>query len=562
MNTFPASDASQWRQLGVATCKMIFFVGLVFTFFNALAIGFSSSIAPSLVGWLSASVVTACLVMFMQKEKLNWATLLFFAAFVCIALRRGPVPLHALALGLIVLTMACAAHSAILLARVSGWATVFAMAIVLAATLNALVALYQYFGFSIQYPIPYLHMTPQGIAMGQVKQRNQMAILCVLGLVTLAYFPAKFRWAGITRFGLGLCLIAAVAASASRIGAVAIFLFSCTLLFTASSLAKSSRQLVGLAFPTFLILVYAMPWIVDDKAGLISRFTDDTFSLPCNSRLLLWRNAFSLLWESPLAGLGWGGFIGKYYISDLPARGCELLDHAHNVYLQIAVEAGIPAAVLLIFGSAWFFVKHMPTVRVDSIYRWSYFSVCTIWLYAQTDFPLWVTGFLWLFSIFLGLIASQERIGADSAGVMKPKWLSIDLRPWLIVPIAVVTACLSVLALIQYLRVSSIATSVNAEEQIAARGYPALFRENWMFSNHLEFMAAQSLDLNEATAEKVNKFCVSVLTYSPEPSIIMCVIRSAYLMGDMKQVEFHKQRMLTIYGDQVYVYKKELDSLK
>jgi O-antigen polymerase len=562
MNIPRANGVGKWQKFGIVLGMLVLFVGLTLTFFNALSIGFSSYIAPSLIGWLSASVVTACLVMFMQKEKINWATLLLFAVFICIVVRQGPVPLHSLALGLIVLTMAFAAHSATLLARAPSLTAVFAATIVLVATLNALVALYQYLGFSIQYPIPYVHITPQGIAMGQVKQRNQMAILCVLGLVTLAYFPTKFRRAGLARFGLGLCLIAAVAASASRIGAVATFLFSSTLLFTFRSLTKSSKQLVGFAFPSFLILVYLLPLLIDGKAGLFSRFTDDAFAIPCNSRFLLWQNAMSLMQQSPITGLGWGGFIGAYYISDLPSRGCELLDHAHNVYLQIAVEAGLPITALLIFVSSWFFLKYWRTVKINDIYRWSYFSVCIIWLYAQTDYPLWVTGFFWLFAIFLGLNASQEKIGANSVNQNKPNRLFINVRPRLMVLIPLATTCLSALALIQYFRVSSIATSANAEEQIAARGYQELFRENWMFSNHLEFMAAQSLELSEGTAKKVNKFCTSVLTYSPDPQIIMCVIRSAYLMGDMKQVEFHKHRILTIYGDQVDMYKRELESFK
>ena len=557
-----ASDARRWQPYSYAFGALVLLACLTLTFFNTLGLGFSSYKAPALLGWFCASVATACLVLFTKKEKTNWAALLFLVLFLFIVVRQGPQPIHSTALGLIVLTMACAAHSASLFARVSSWAFVLAGAVVLVALLNALVALYQYFGFSAQFPIPYIETTPIGSAIGQVRQRNQMATLCVLGLVTLAYFPVKFRWASIARFGVGVCLIAAVAASASRIGAAAILLFSCTLIFTFRSLPRSSQQLVGLSFPIFLVLAYLLPALIEDQSGLVSRLTDDAFAVPCNSRLLLWKNTISLIWQSPFAGAGWGGFIGKYYTSDLPVRGCELLDHAHNVYLNIAVEAGVIVAALLIIASIWFFFGYWRTVAADSIYRWAYFSVAIIWLYAQTDFPLWVTGFLWLFAIFLGLITTRESKLVHHPAYVTLSRLLVTVNPWFIVVMALATACLSAIALIQYFRVSHIATPTEWDTQIAKRGYQELVKENWMFADHLEFVAAQMQEPTKANAEKINKLCTSVIPYSPEPPIIMCVIKSAYLMGDMKQVEFHKQRLVTTYGSQVDMYKEELDSFK
>jgi O-antigen polymerase len=565
MNISKTRCIDAMQRFRFAAGAVIMLVGLTFTFFNTFGVSFTSARAPSLLGWLCASVVTAYLVFFTKKEKTNWAAFLFFVLFLFIVIRQGPKPIHSTALALIVLTMTCVAHSATLFARDLGWAVVFAVAVMLIATLNALVALYQYFGLSIQYPIPYVEITPQGMAIGQVRQRNQMAILCALGLVTLAYFPNKLRWVGSARFGLGLCLIAAAAVSASRIGAVAIFLFSCTLIFTFRSLTKSSQQLVGFAFPIFLILTYLLPLIVEDKSGLLSRLANDTFAVRCSSRLVTWENALSLIWRAPWSGAGWGGFIGEYYMSDLPARGCEMIDHAHNVYLQIAVEAGLPAAALLIVCSLWFFVKHRCVVGEDNIYRWAYFSIGLIWVYSQVEFPLWETGFLWLFAIFLGVCATRQSTVDYAASHKVWHRLLVVVNRQLILLIMLMTACLSAMALMQFFRVASIVTSTDWERQITKQGYQELVKENWMFANRLEFIAAQLQRPTAANAEKINKFCTSVITYSPDLPIIMCVIRSAYLMGDMKQVEFHKQRILPRFargGDGVDMYKKELDSIK
>jgi O-antigen ligase len=562
MNIPSASDTNNIQQRGFLFGAFVLSVGLIFTFFNTLGVGFSSFRAPALLGWFCASIVTACLAIYTRKERTNWAALLLFALFLFIVITQGPKPIHSTALGLIVLTMACAAHGAFIFARFSSWASVLALAVISVAALNAFVALYQYFGFSVEYPIPYIEMTSKGAAVGQVRQRNQMAILCVLGLATLVYFPNKFRWSAMARCVLGVGLIAAVAVSASRIGALAVFLFSCTLIATFKSVPRSTKLLVGCAFPIFLVFAYTLPLLVGDQAGLFSRFKDDAFAVPCNSRLLLWKNALSLIPNAPWLGAGWGGFILEYYMSDLPARGCELLDNAHNVYLQVAVEAGLPAAVILVFVSLWYFIKHWHATRTDDVYRWAYFCVAIIWLYAQTDYPLWETGFLWLFALFLGISATHDASAGNGSGQPLFRRPFLIVNPWLIFCIAAATACLSVMALVQYFRVSSIATSADWEKEMAERGYVGLVKENWMFADHLEFITAQLQQPTAANAAKINKFCASVIAYSPEPPIIMCVIRSAYLMGDTKQVEFHKQRLLTTFGKQVEIYKAELDRMK
>ncbi len=562
MNNNNTLDQAAGEQYRFAAVAMVLFAGLTLTFFNTLGIGFTSARAPALVAWFFASVAAGSFVFFTKNEKTNWAAVLFFVLFLFIVIRQGPKPTHSTGMGLIVLTMACAAHAAVLLARNFSWACVLAGAVVWVAVLNALVALYQYVGWSALYPIPYIEITPQGIAIGQVRQRNQMAILCVLGLVALAYFPAQFRRIALLRYLLGVCLIAAVAASASRIGALAVLLFSCTLLFTFRSLAPSAKWLVALAFPVFVILAVLLPFFVEGSLGLFSRLTDDAFAVPCNSRRLLWSNALDLIWHAPWAGAGWGGFISEYYMSDLPARGCEMIDHAHNVYLQFAVEAGLPAALLLILVSLWFFAKYWRVMAANDVYRWAYFSIAMIWLYAQTDFPLWEPGFLWLFAMFLGMMASRELAVVQSDKLHFLQRLAVPVKSWVVVAISLATACLSVMALVQFLRVSAIQTSTDWEREIRAHGFQKLSRENWMFSPRLEFILAQFQRPSAADAKKINSFCQSVMTYSPDAPIAMCVIRSAYLMGDMKQVEFHKQRLLTIYRKEIDMYRDELDSYK
>jgi O-antigen ligase len=63
-------------------------------------------------------------------------------------------------------------------------------------------------------------------------------------------------------------------------------------------------------------------------------------------RLAIWGMAFRLVAEHPLLGVGLGNFqaaYGRLMVPDLPllAYPLELPEHAHNLFLNLAVEVGL-----------------------------------------------------------------------------------------------------------------------------------------------------------------------------------------------------------------------------
>ena len=98
-----------------------------------------------------------------------------------------------------------------------------------------------------------------------------------------------------------------------------------------------------------------------------------------HSRLLLWRNVIDLIARHPWAGWGWGELKFAHY-STLYAgpRFVEILDNAHNLPLHLAVELGIPAALLVCGGFGWLVLaarpwrehpRSIPVVRAEELFN-------------------------------------------------------------------------------------------------------------------------------------------------------------------------------------------------
>ena len=109
-------------------------------------------------------------------------------------------------------------------------------------------------------------------------------------------------------------------------------------LLTMGIILRDKRILIGLP----LLLVLAFFAFSPFKARAIS-IVKPSQNL---ERIYCWKSSFRMIKEHPLAGVGLGNFRYVYPNYMLPGAK-EYLLHAHNVFLQIAVEMGIPG--LLVF---------------------------------------------------------------------------------------------------------------------------------------------------------------------------------------------------------------------
>jgi len=130
-------------------------------------------------------------------------------------------------------------------------------------------------------------------------------------------------------------------------------------------------------------------------------------------RLEVWADTLRLIGERPLAGIGLGAFEAAYtkvQTVDVGAR----VDFAHNDYLQVAAELGVPAALLfwaMIFALATRSVRAcwLPAGRTrQAIALGAAGALAALLLHSLTDFNLYIPANGLLFAVVLGLGSSPS----------------------------------------------------------------------------------------------------------------------------------------------------------
>jgi O-antigen polymerase len=208
------------------------------------------------------------------------------------------------------------------------------------------------------YPLPFIKYAEAGNALGQLNQRNLLAFLCVLGLMALIYstHQRQGRWIQTAQYAIGVVLTAAVAATASRSGALLFITFAVMVYFSRDYLPALALRMTQCSTALYVLFSFVLPWI-SGTSGLFARFAHGENG--CNSRRVLWSNALTMIKESPWVGHGWDSFIFTFYTTNFDLRFCEFPDHAHNLFLQLATELGIPFAVLVGIAYGYWFLRAM-----------------------------------------------------------------------------------------------------------------------------------------------------------------------------------------------------------
>lgn len=158
---------------------------------------------------------------------------------------------------------------------------------------------------------------------------QKQKLLCISGTVLLAICLAM-------TYARGACL--AVAIVIAGYGAV-----------------KDRRVLLGCII-IGIIIIAANPALAE---RLMSVFTKmDTSS---EMRLALWESSLAMIEEHSMFGIGWGAYWLVYHSYDFYINDPSvLIVHAHNIYLNYAVEIGLIGALgyfLFFFGSMYHMLK-------------------------------------------------------------------------------------------------------------------------------------------------------------------------------------------------------------
>ena len=416
-------------------------------------------------------------------------------------------------------------------------ARALAWGVLAAAVINAVIGLLQYYSLA-EALLPWVTSPTVGRAWGTLRQRNQFATLISLGLVAALWLYAtrKSQRNPVLMGGVGVLLLVATAASGSRTGLMQIVLIAGGASFVAWRQRRTERPSGTFCLPhplallSMLPLYFAANWLLPRLASggngnvlasagaLVQRL--DPAALGGDSRVTLWGNVLSLIAQRPLTGWGWGELSFAHFATLYNGpRFPVILDNAHNLPLHLAVELGIPAAVLICGGFLWMVGAAKPWRERDPLRLMAWGLLGVILLHSLLEYPLWYGPFQLVFGLCLGILwpASPKRSKATSrklATFAAAAWIAlIGYAAW------------------DYTRISQIYLPREARLPAYRDDTLAKVQGSWLFSRQVDFAELTLTAVTPANAAHMHALAGRVLHFSPEPRVIMKLIESAELLG-------------------------------
>jgi hypothetical protein len=487
---------------------------------------FATGPSASVLPWLTGAACTAMLAV-MTTAGVNRSFLGAIVVFFPLAAWHAVSPLEPAALAGALLVVALAAGAGASLIE-SGDAYLIARCWWIAAAISTAMALLQFFELAGSFA-PWISPTEAGTAYANLRQRNQFASLTAIGLAALLWEARR---------GTSLRIIAPIAAwiglgnaaSVSRTGLVE-FVGLTVLMVIWPGRSRRQAQVAACALTAYGIGVLLLPQLLEMITGLSGESLWQRVSHPdsCAGRAVLWSNVVHLIHERPWLGWGWGELDFGHYMTLYPdKRFCDILDNAHNLPLHLAVEFGLPVAVVVVVLAAWAVLRARPWSEADTHRQMAWAALAVIGVHSMLEYPLWYAPFQIAFGLAIGIVWPRDVIGAHRVGVrmVAPGVLALAV----------------IYASFDYIRVMQI--YLPPEERMAAyRDDPlSRIRQSWLFAEHAQFAELTLTPLTRSDAPAIFAVAGEMLHYSPEPRVIEKRIESALLLGRMDVVREQVER--------------------
>jgi len=206
---------------------------------------------------------------------------------------------------------------------------------------------------------------------------------------------------------LVLVLLMALVFSRSRGGILAAAFTVFVVAMLAQFRSRRKAWLVGLSIFLLVAAAYGL-WIGLDP--ILGRFEEmgQAHYFQFEGRLSFWKDSMGLIRQYPFTGIGLGNF-GIAFQRFQTSWVTFFVDHAHNDYVEFAVETGLVGSALLFLPIIYLLGKMIVSFLKDSRrYRPAILLGCigstlAILLHSITDFNLQIPSNALLFSIVLGL---------------------------------------------------------------------------------------------------------------------------------------------------------------
>jgi O-antigen ligase len=446
-----------------------------------------------------------------------------------------------------------------------------------AAAISAVIGLLQYFGETAAFGV-WLNHTELGVAYGNLRQRNQFATLINIGLVALLWLAARepatapaeaaplapgLRAAQRLKNTFGdlhlstLLLLAGLlgtanAASSSRTGLLQLVLVVALVLWW--QWVAAPRQAGGavhrsgtwrLVLLTVVLAYVAASFALPLLAGLDPLTSGAWARLRsgdalCSSRMTLWRNVLYLIAQKPWLGWGWGELDYAHFITLYPGlRFCDILDNAHNLPLQLAVELGVPLTLLLCGLGAWLVWRAQPWRASGSARQMAWGVLAVILLHSLLEYPLWYGPFQMAAALSVWLLWWLPKTGTTSINDKTFRPLARYLKALTAIFIIVICSFITW----NYHLASQIYQSPDERDAAYQDNTLEKIRKVWFFADQVRFADLTTAELDATSAPRLHALALEMLHFSPETRVVERLLDSATLLGRIEDVAFYAARL-------------------
>jgi O-antigen ligase len=456
-------------------------------------------------------------------------------------------------------TLGCLAVLLLFAARVR-LAEVVASAWLVAALLSSLLGLLQYFDATAVFG-PWVNHTGLGEAFANLRQRNQFATLTNIGLVAVLWWVASaqskpiaqadtaqatpLNWRQLAPMTAAILLAMGNAASSSRTGLLQLVLLLALAWLWGAWRRPALRRVLLAAVLAYAVASVALPLLAGldlSAAGLLARLRDG--APKCASRLTLWSNVLQLIAQKPWFGWGWNELDYAHFITLYPgARFCDILDNAHNLPLQLAVELGLPLALALGGMGAWAVWRTRPWRESDATRQMAWAVLVVILLHSLLEYPLWYGPFQVAFGLSVWLLwSSPDRLLEKFKGF----W---PLAP--VLPAVAATILVVIMGYVawDYHRVSQIYLTPLQRSEAYRDDTLAKIGDSWLFAHQVRFAELTTTAVTPDNAVHVHDLAMALLHFSPEPRVIEKLIESAVLLGRDEEALFYLTRYQAAFAE-------------
>lgn len=299
---------------------------------------------------------------------------------------------------------------------------IVAWAVLLAASVNAVVGFAQYWRFeSLLDPLtPSLVYWDRNdpVAHGNVAQRNILSTLCLLGVAASIYLR-EGRATGWIAWEMFLIYVATI--TASRTALLIVGALGLGLLVGGIGKALRSPTMRWIVAPAL-----ALQWLAPPANAAIASLSGIDLPVDAMSRvgaegIGIRSTYFRLAWEiglqHPILGVGWRGqpaamveqgySYGLWGVDEMPS-------HAHNLFLQLWAETGPLPALLTTGFLLRLAIRRPPT---DAALHWAWVTVVALLAHSAVEFPLWHPAMLFLFVVAVRTMEGNGGTGPPGQGV-------------------------------------------------------------------------------------------------------------------------------------------------